>query len=95
IINMLVENYPEIIRNKREKLGMKQKEFASMLSEKESLIHKIETGAFEPSLNMARRFERALGVSLIQEYKEEHKKLKAEEGEDLTIGDMIKVRKKS
>ena len=94
IIKMIVNNYPEVIRKKREKLGMKQKEFAKMLSMKESIVHKLETGNFEPSMNMAARLERALNITLIEEHKEEHKNLKSESSEGFTLGDIANIRKR-
>lgn len=94
-LQIIVDNYAEIIRKKREQLGLKQKEFAKMLSEKESLIHKLETGSFEPSAEMARKFEKILKIKLVEEYQEIHKKVKAEKGEGFTLGDIAKVRKRA
>src|SRR3989344_9054884 len=50
IVQVIVPDYSEIIKKKREELGLKQEEFAKKINEKESLIHKIETGQFEPGI---------------------------------------------
>ena len=42
-------DFPGLIRDKREKLGLKQEEFAKYLAVKESVIHKIESGSYVPS----------------------------------------------
>ena len=94
-LQLITDDYSEKIRKKREQMGMKQKEFAKLVSEKESVIHKLETGIFEPSMELARKLERILKIRLIDEYKEEHKKSKAELSEGFTLGDMVKFRKKS
>lgn len=94
-LQIIVDNYAEIIRKKREALGLKQKDFAKMLSEKESLIHKLETGSFEPSIEMARKLEKILKIKLIEEYQETHKKIKTEKGEGFTLGDVAKIRKRT
>ncbi len=91
LIQLIREDYSSIIRNKREKMGLKQEEFAKFLSEKESIIHKIESGTYMPSLEMARRIEKQLGVSLIEEKILEPQHIKAKK-ETFTIGDILKVK---
>ena len=54
------------IRNKRDELGLKQEDFAKMLNEKESIIHKLETGEFKPSLKLAKKLEKKFGLKLIE-----------------------------
>ena len=93
-LELIVPDFSRRIREKRESLGMKQEEFAKHLSEKESIIHKIETGTFEPSLEMARNLEKKLGIKLVEEYKEEFKKTAKSEREVITLGDFIKIKKK-
>ena len=90
-IQMIREDYSSIIRNKREKMGLKQEEFAKFLSEKESIIHKIESGSYIPSLEMARKIEKQLGVILIEEKEVEPQHLK-EKKEIYTIGDILKIK---
>jgi len=63
-------DYPSVIKKAREKLGMKQSEFAKLLKEKESVIHKLETGEIEPSIGLARKLEKVLKVRLIEKYQE-------------------------
>ncbi|MBN2421700.1 TIGR00270 family protein [Candidatus Woesearchaeota archaeon] len=93
IIQIVKEDYAAIIRSKREKLGLKQKEFAVKLSEKESLIQKIETSQIKPSLKLAKKLERFLNVELIEqiELKPETNSSDKNPGK-LTIGDMIKLK---
>ncbi|MCP3682731.1 MAG: TIGR00270 family protein [bacterium] len=94
IIQVIVEDYAERIRSKREKLGLKQKDFAKSISEKESLIHKMETGSFEPDLDLARKLERFLRISLVEQHEETLEKGTTTTDEGLTLGDFVKVRKR-
>lgn len=91
IIQVIREDYPKIIREKRERLGLKQKEFAKFLAERESLIHKMEAGTYTPSLDMARKMERQLGIYLVERKEIEPQKLQTKT-EKFTIGDMINIK---
>lgn len=92
-IELLVEDYAVMIKRKRESLGLSQKDFANRISEKESIIHKIETGSFEPDLVLARKLEKTLGIKLIENYEERHDTGKKSRSEGFTLGDFIKVNK--
>ena len=63
-------NYPTIIKKAREKLGLKQSEFAKLIREKESVVHKLETGELEPSIKLAKKLEHILKIKLIEQYHE-------------------------
>jgi len=91
IIQVIKEDFGILIREKRERMGLKQKEFAKYLTEKESLVHKIESGSYIPSLELARKLERQLGLQLVETKEIESKKLKAESGK-FTIGDILKIK---
>lgn len=91
-IELLVENYSEIIKKRRESIGLSQKDFAKKINEKESLVHKIETGNFAPSLTLARKLEQTLGIKLVEEHEERHEKSKKKSIEGFTLGDFIKIK---
>lgn len=93
IIQVINPDYGDIIKKKRESIGLKQEDFAKKINEKLSLIHKIETGNFEPSISLARKIERFLKIKLIEQYEEEHGKLRKIESDTLTIGDLLKFNK--
>lgn len=93
-MEILAENYPEIIKKRRESMGLSQKDFALRINEKESTVHHIETGSFTPPIQMARKLEKVLGVKLVEDYEERHEahgKGKREQG--FTLGDFIKIKK--
>ena len=94
MLQVIVEDYPERIRNAREKMGLKQKDLAKKLNEKESLIHKIETKDFEPNINLARKLERFLKIRLIEQHEEVHTKEAKTKSDTLTIGDFVKIKKR-
>jgi putative transcription factor len=89
IVEMIVENYSEIIKEKREKMGLKQKELAKFLAERESLIHKMESGSHKPSIELAKKLEKQLSINLVDEKEIESQNLKTEK-KTYTIGDMLK-----
>ncbi len=94
LMEILVDNYTEKIREKRESLGLKQEEFAKRVSEKVSLMQKIESGNFEPSIALAKKIGRFLKIRLVEDYKESHEKQTKTKTNSFTIGDLIKIGKK-
>lgn len=94
----VVENYAHLIREAREKSNLNQEDFAQLLQEKESVTSKWESGSMPPSLEEARKLQRFLGITLIrkEESEEELKQEKRRPGDDtLTLGDFIKIKKRS
>jgi putative transcription factor len=91
IIMEIREDFPAIIKAKREKMGLKQDEFAKFISERESMIHKMESGEYVPSLETARKMERQLGIKIIEEKELVASHMK-EKKESFTIGDVLKVK---
>ncbi len=84
--------FPAMIKQKREELGMKQGELAKAISEKESVIHKLETGTV-PGIELAKKLEGFLRIKLIEEYREDSESVQRGKGAGLTLGDFIKVKK--
>lgn len=91
-IEIIVENYASLIRGKRESLGLTQKDFANRLNEKESTIHKIEVGIWQPDLALAKKLEKLLGIKLIEEHLEKFGSKKNKKDEGFTLGDFIKIK---
>lgn len=88
-VELIAENFADLIRKKREGLGLTQKEFAQKINEKESLIHKIETGSLEPSILLARKLEKMLKIKLVEDYEETHEKVQKKKEDGFTIGDFM------
>ncbi|MEM4259611.1 MAG: multiprotein bridging factor aMBF1 [Candidatus Woesearchaeota archaeon] len=94
LIEKLIPDYGNIIKKKREQLGLKQEDFAKMLNIKESVLHKIESERFKPDIEMAKHIEKRLKIKIVEIEKDDEK---VEYGNfkngTLTIGDvMIKKR---
>ena len=91
----VTDNYASILRQAREKQGLSQEDFARYLQERESIVAKWEQGKMQPSVDIARRLERILGLSLVVEDVEQaFEKEKNSKPEGFTLGDFMKVRKK-
>ena len=90
----VVPEYYKIIRNTREKLKLKQEEFAKMIGIKESLLKRIEDGKKVPSLDLARKIEKMFDVKLIEEVSFDSKNVKNEEKE-LTLGDVVVLKRRN
>lgn len=98
---VIVDNFSKIIETARQNKGIKQEDFAKQIKEKESLIHNIETGHIKPSISLAKKIGKALGVNLLDEIKEEklnfdsdfnreNKRKANSQSGALTIGDILK-----
>jgi len=82
----LVENYGELI--------MTVEDFAKKLSEKESVIKKLEKEQLNPTMTLVRKVERALGITLIEEAEVGTGTVLTRPMGPRTLGDMIKLKTK-
>lgn len=96
ISDSVIPGFYKKIRERREQMKLKQEDFAKMLSIKESMLHKIETGDFIPAIELAKKIEHILKIKIVEEIEEkpEHVIGQKGSGNAMTIGDMIKIREK-
>lgn len=93
IIETIVEGYGKLIKEAREKLGLKQEDFAKKINEKVSVIHSLESEHHEPNIDLARKLEKFLKIRLVEEEKIENPEFGKTSSSQLTIGDLIKIKK--
>lgn len=92
----LVEDYAEVIRQARERLGLSTEELGKKINEKESFLKKIETGKTAPTELLISKLEHFLKITLLVPAPDEktmHTTAKAVSRE-LTLGDLMPVTKK-
>ena len=94
VLFIVVNDFAEKIKKKRESLGVKQEDFAKKINEKVSLMHNIETGKFTPSIELARKLEKALKIRLVEQHEETPGEFSSSSSNEFTIGDLIKIKKK-
>jgi len=87
-IEGVVPDFPQKIKQAREKKGLQQDELAKQLAIKESIIHKLESGKLEPSLDIAKKLERFFKIRLVQPYVNDYKYQKQNTA-SFTIGDLL------
>jgi len=93
---VVVDDYSEIIKESRERKELTQEDLGKAIAEKESIIQKLESKQMVPSLNLAKKLEQFLRITLIEEFspgKEPVKDLDIKD-ETITIGDLIRLKKK-
>jgi uncharacterized protein (TIGR00270 family) len=90
---LLVDNFNLLIKNKRERLNLKQEELAKHINEKESLIQQIESKKIEPSIKVAEKLEVFLKIKLLEVYKPEVQAGSSQkERGPVTLGDVINIK---
>ena len=88
----ITEGYAYLVKNAREKKGLKQEELAKNIAEKESVIQKIESNSMKPTVQLAKKLEQFLGISLMEEIEEKKDVNLNLKDSGLTIGDLIKLK---
>ena len=95
INEFVIETCSERVKEAREKLGLKQEELAKKLNAKESVVHKIESKSLIPNLDLAKKLEIVLKIKLIERRNEVYSKKNISlKDKDLTIGDLVNLKKK-
>jgi putative transcription factor len=90
-----VEDYSERIRGAREDMKLSREKLGERINEKASVIARLESGKMIPDMRLAKKLEQALGLKLLKEAEEEiFQTRRRGAGGELTIGDVIKIKKK-
>jgi len=93
-VSFVMESAGRLVKDAREKKGLKQSQFASMIGLKESLVHKLETSLMKPDLSTARKIEKILDIKIVEGYDDPEKGVQLNlNDQDLTVGDLIKFKK--
>ena len=80
------------VKKAREEMGLTQEVLAKLTREKVSVIRRIEAGKLKPTLDLAKRLERVLRVSLVEEVEDTKGSGQPRHKADLTLGDVAVVR---
>ncbi|MCX8187261.1 MAG: helix-turn-helix domain-containing protein [Nitrososphaeria archaeon] len=94
----LVEDFGEVVRAARIKMGLTQEDLARQLNEKLATIKKIESGEFKPPIVLARRLERFLKVRLLEPVEAPENvagKVSTRKEPGISLGDLIKKESKT
>lgn len=89
----IVEDYDDKIKAGRIAKGLTTAELAQKLRISESLLRKIEQGKMKPSIDLARRMERVLGIKLLVPTEEPEEPETPALPDYPTLGDVVVIRK--
>ena len=91
----LVEDYNVLIRKARESKGWTREELGAKMYEKVSVINRIESGKMEPDIKLAKKFEKTLGITIIEKYDEmDLESFKSSASGPNTLGSIVKIKRK-
>jgi putative transcription factor len=90
LIQVIVPDFAKRIKDARERKRLKQDEFAKIISERESVIHNLESGHMRPGIDLARKLEKALRITLVDTVEDSPRESKKTRSDTLTLGDILK-----
>jgi putative transcription factor len=90
---MLRRDYSRVIREARERSGLKVEDLARIIGEKSSIIQRIEAGRLKPDVGLATKLEKILKISLFEEAPSKTYKLNVANSFEagLTVADILAV----
>ncbi|MCW4013324.1 MAG: multiprotein bridging factor aMBF1 [Candidatus Bathyarchaeota archaeon] len=91
----LVDGYGMIIKKARQKKGLSVEDFAKQISEKESVVKKLEKENMNPPLNLVRKVQRELGINILEEAETATGTVLTRPMGPRTLGDLIKIKDNS
>ena len=90
----IADNFSELVRKARMKLGWSQEDLARKVREKLSVIQKIETGRISPDMQLCRQLQHELKIKLLVPRKETPPP-KTSAPAEVTLGDIVKIKGKA
>ena len=93
--DFVTEDFPRIIREGRIKHDLSQKELASKINERLSVIQKVELGKLSPDLMLCKKLENMLKIKLIIQKSNEELSTPISGKIERTLGDVVHIKKKN
>ncbi|MFH1470792.1 MAG: multiprotein bridging factor aMBF1 [Candidatus Micrarchaeota archaeon] len=90
----IVPDYGLRIKSAREKMHITRDVLAEMINEKQSFLDRVESERTLPTETLGKKLERALGITLYEEVGVGSSSSSKIEKKGLTLGDVIKVKRK-
>lgn len=91
----IVDDYDKLIRDARAKRNWKQEELARKVNESTSVVAHLESGKMTPSKKVAQKFEKILGIKLIEAAgSAEAVEFDRTPDKAITLGDVVKIKKR-
>ncbi len=90
----VVDGYGAILQSGRKKLGLPLEVLAERINEKLSFLERIEHQKTLPDEKIARKLEKELGITLLQEVAESDATGDTRKGAPVTLGDIIEIEKR-
>lgn len=89
---VLVEDFSIRITRARNSKNMTQKQLATRINEKLSVINSLEKGDLRPDDKLIKKLEKELGISLKEQVEEVKSPEKRAYSQGVTLGDLIKMK---
>ena len=86
----VIANPGKVIKEAREKRGLRQVDFAKVLQIKDSYLHHIETNSHPLDMALAKRIQEALNITLIKEFSLKSTFESEAEDNSFTLADFMK-----
>ncbi|MGC9037266.1 MAG: multiprotein bridging factor aMBF1 [Candidatus Micrarchaeia archaeon] len=90
----IIDNYGEVIRKAREKLGLPLKVLAEKISEKESTLERVENQKTLPNDKLVSKLEKELGIKLTRPVEQGARVSVTKPSEPLSLWDAAEKKKK-
>lgn len=92
----LVEDFSSKIRRAREKIGLSHEDLGRKISEKVSVLRKIESGKMTPDQKLVEKLQHTLRIKLLTEISEPEVPSKAlATPKTITLGDVAQLKRKA
>lgn len=94
----VVEDYAKRVREARERLGWTQRTLAEAVRESENVIKRIESGRLTPTIELAMKLEKVLGIKLLEPIVDSDFTGSLDRvgspSKELTLGDIVSIRRR-
>ncbi len=89
---VLKRDYGKVVRKAREDSGLTMRELSENISEKESVVRRIENERLKPGGDLSKKIERELDIDLFEKAETGSGVTGGKKDRNLTIGDVAKVK---
>ncbi len=90
----IVPDYDSKIRKAREEMGLTQEVLAKYVGEKVSVIKRIEMGKLKPTIELAKKLEKVLKVTLLSDVASDVGVSVKERKVEVLLGDVVVIKDK-